>query len=292
MADEVDLVLDARAELGEGPIWDPDAGRLVWVDIQAGRLHRTDPSTGEDSTQDVGRPVGSVALRRDGGLVLAADDGFRLLDPGAAETRLFAPVEAENALTRMNDGKVDPAGRFWAGTMARDEGPGLGTLYRLDPDGTTTAMVAPIGISNGLDWSADGTTMYYIDTLAQSVDTFRYDLATGSISDRRVHIRFDRGADGGPDGLTLDAAGYLWVALWDGWCIRRYAPDGRLDREIRFPAARITSMTFGGPTYEDLYVTSAWKDLSSAERAAQPHAGGLFHLRPGVAGRPLWRYAG
>ena len=121
MADKVDLVLDARAELGEGPIWDPDAGQLVWVDIQAGRLHRTDPSTGADSTLEVGRPVGSVALRRRGGLVLATDDGFRLLDPGSTTTRLLTPVEADRPLTRMNDGKVDPAGRFWAGTMARDE---------------------------------------------------------------------------------------------------------------------------------------------------------------------------
>ena len=292
MADKVDLVLDARAELGEGPIWDPDAGQLVWVDIRAGRIHRTDPSTGTDSTLEIGRSVGSVALRRRGGLVLATDDGFRLLDPGSTTTRLLTPVEADRPLTRMNDGKVDPAGRFWAGTMARDEGPGLGTLYRLGPDGTATAMVAPIGISNGLDWSDDGTTMYYIDTLDQSVDTFRYDLATGSISDRRVHIAFDRQRDGGPDGLTLDAEGYLWLALWDGWCVRRYAPDGTLDREIRLPVARVTSLTFGGAAYEDLYITCAWKDLQAEDRSAQPLAGGIFHCRPGVAGRPLWRYAG
>jgi sugar lactone lactonase YvrE len=292
MSDEVDLALDARAQLGEGPIWDPDAGEVVWVDIVEGIVHRTNPRTGTDTTLSVGRPIGSVALRRGGGLVLATDDGFRLLDPGATETRLYAPVEADRPSTRMNDGKVDPAGRFWAGTMARDEGPGQGTLYRLDADGTATAVVSPVSISNGLDWSDDGETMYYVDTLAQSVDTFRWDAATGALSDRRVHIRFDRQADGGPDGLTIDAEGFLWVAFWDGWCVRRYAPDGSFDREIRLPAARITSMTFGGPAYEDLYITSAWKDLSPAERAAQPHAGSLFHIRPGVAGRPLWRYEG
>jgi sugar lactone lactonase YvrE len=291
MNDEVELVLDARAAIGEGPVWDAPANELVWVDILAGLIHRTTPD-GRDTTFDVGRPVGSVALRRSGGLVLATDDGFRILDPGASATRLVAAVEADDPLTRMNDGGCDPAGRFWAGTMARDEGPGLGTLYRLEADGTVAAVVRPVSISNGLDWAPDGITMYYIDSTAQGVDTFRWDASTGTLTDRRRLITFDRRADGAPDGLTLDADGHIWVALWDGWCIRRYTPGGRLEREVRLPVARVTSMAFGGPDLRDLYVTSAWRDLTDTERASQPHAGSLFRCRPGVTGRLPARYAG
>jgi sugar lactone lactonase YvrE len=254
----VELVLDARARLGEGPVWDDESGELVWVDILAGVVHRTTP-TGRDVTLEVGRTVGAVGLRQGGGLVLATDDGFHLHDPGETTTRRIVAVEADDPLTRMNDGKVDPEGRFWAGTMAFDEVSTLGSLYRLDPDGTVTTMLTDVGISNGLDWTADGSTMYFI---------------------------------GNPDGMTLDEEGYLWVACWDGWCVRRYAPDGSVDREIRFPAAHVSSVAFGGPDLDELYVTTAWHMVEEADRAAQPHAGSLFRCRPGVRGRPANRFAG
>jgi len=287
----VELVLDARVRLGEGPVWDDAAAELVWVDILEGIVHRTSPRTGRDVVLDVGRPVGSVGLRRGGGLVLATDDGFRVHDPGATTTRLIAAVEADDPLTRMNDGKVDPAGRFWAGTMAFDEVSVMGSLYRLDPDGTVTTMLTGVGISNGLDWSADGSTMYFIDSPTRGVDTFRWDGATGTIADRRrlVTIGPDEGK---PDGMTLDAEGYLWVACWDGWRVRRYAPDGSFDREIRFPAAHVSSVAFGGPDLDELYVTTAWHMVDPADRAAQPTAGSLFRCRPGVKGLPSARFAG
>jgi sugar lactone lactonase YvrE len=287
----VELVLDARVRLGEGPVWDDSTGDLVWVDILEGIVHRTAPSTGRDVVLSVGRSVGAVGLRRGGGLVLATDDGFHVHDPGATTTRRIAAVEADDPLTRMNDGKVDPAGRFWAGTMAFDEVSTMGSLYRLDPDGTVTTMLTGVGISNGLDWSADGSTMYFIDTLTHGVDTFRWDGASGTISDRTRLVTIG-GDEGNPDGMTLDVEGYLWVACWDGWRVRRYAPDGSFDREIRFPAAHVSSVAFGGPDLDELYVTTAWHMVDPADRAAQPQAGSLFRCRPGVKGRPSARFAG
>ena len=286
----VELVLDARAELGEGPVWDDETGELVWVDILKGRVHRTTPA-GVDTVLEVGRSVGAVGLRRGGGLVMATDDGFHLLDPGATTTRRIAAVEADDPATRANDGKVDPQGRFWAGTMAFDEVTVSGSLYRLDPDGTVTRHLTDVGISNGIDWSADGRTMYFIDSPEAGVDTFRWDGEAGTISDRRRLATIP--ADGGkPDGMTLDAEGYLWVACWGGWAVRRYAPDGTLDRVIRFPVAHTSSVAFGGPDLDELYVTTAWHLLSEEDRAAQPLAGGLFRCRPGVRGRLPGRFAG
>ena len=288
----VELVLDARARLGEGPVWDDESGELVWVDILEGIVHRTTPATGRDVTLQVGRTVGAVGLRQGGGLVLATDDGFYLQDPGATTIRRIAPVEADDPLTRMNDGKVDPEGRFWAGTMAFDEVSTMGSLYRLDPDGTVTTMLTDVGISNGLDWTADGSTMYYIDSHKHGVDAFRWDGPMGTIADRRRLVDAGTGDEGNPDGMTLDDEGYLWVACWDGWCVRRYAPDGSVDREIRFPAAHVSSVAFGGPDLDELYVTTAWHMVDPAERAAQPLAGSLFRCRPGVRGRPANRFAG
>ena len=286
----IELVLDARAQLGEGPVWDDETGELVWVDILKGRVHRTTPA-GADQVVEVGRSVGAVGLRRGGGLVLATDDGFHLLDPGATATRRIAAVEADDPLTRANDGKVDRQGRFWAGTMAFDEVTVSGSLYRLDPDGTVTRQLTGVGISNGIDWSADGSTMYFIDSPLGGVDAFRWDGPGGTIADRRRLAAIPDGG-GKPDGMTLDAEGYLWVACWGGWAVRRYAPDGRLDRTIRFPVANVSSVAFGGPDLDELYATTAWHLLGPTERAAQPLAGGLFRCRPGVRGRPAGRFAG
>lgn len=287
---EVHLVLDAKAEIGEGPVWDDHSGELVWVDIAGGLVHRTKPD-GTDSVLDVGRHVGAVGLRQDGGLVLAANDGFRLQDQGSTETRLVAAVEADDEATRMNDGWCDPAGRFYAGTMGYSKAPGLGALYRLGPDGTATKVVSDVTISNGLDWADDGRTMYYIDTPTQALDAFDWDRATGDLSNRRRVIDFPL-ADGAPDGLKIDAEGHIWIAFWGGWSVRRFTPGGRLETEIRLPVSHVTSMAFGGDDLGDLYITSAWSELSPAQRAAEPLAGALFRCRPGVVGRPSPRFDG
>ena len=283
-----ELVLDARARLGEGPLWDERRRVVVWVDILAPAVHAFRPGDGSDTVMPVAQAVGAVALREQGGLLLALEDGFWLRDAGGRMLRL-APVEADDRSIRMNDGRVDPEGRFYCGTMAYDERPGAASLYRLEPDGRISRVLTGATISNGIDWSPDGRTCWYIDTPTRGVDVFDYERGTGELSHRRRVVTIPDGA-GWPDGLTVDAEGCAWVAFWGGWCVRRYTPDGALDREIRLPVAQVTSCTFGGDKLDELYITTAWNGLSDADRAAQPLAGGLFRARPGVRGLPARRF--
>lgn len=288
---EAELVLDARAELGEGPVWDAVARCLYFVDILRGDVHRFDPAARTVRTHHVDQPVGAVVPAARGGLVLAVRDGFARLDLDTGAVRAIADVEADRPDLRMNDGKCDAAGRFWAGTMALDERPGAGSLYRLDPDGRVHTMLRDVGISNGLGWSADGRLMYYVDTLTQRIDRFDVDPASGSITNRRAFVRIPAG-HGAPDGLTVDADECVWVALWGGGVVHRYRPDGRLDTVIRVPATHPTSCAFGGADLRDLYITTARISLSERQRAEQPAAGGLFRCRPGAAGTGPHRFAG
>jgi len=285
------LVLDARAELGEGPVWDERGGALYFVDIMRGRVNRFDPADGSRRVYDIGVAVGALAPTDAGDFVLATADGFARLDPIAGAVRPIAKVEADRPGNRMNDGKCDPAGRFWAGTMALDEHAGAGALYRLDPDGAVHTMLRDVTISNGLDWSGDARTMYYIDSGRRSVDAFDFDAASGSIANRRTLVRVAE-RDGVPDGMTLDADGCLWVALWGGGAVHRYGPDGALEAIVRLPVQHVTCCAFGGCELRDLYITTAAIKLSDRERAEQPHAGGVFLARPGVRGRPANRFNG
>ena len=213
---ESELVVRTRAEVGEGPIWDPGTETLVWVDITGSAVHRFDPATGRDECMDVGIDVGAVAVRASGGLVMAAADGFRSLEADGSQM-VLAEVEADDPTMRMNDGKCDRHGRFWAGTMAYDEAApaGLGKLYRLDPDLSVRVMVDGVSISNGIDWSPNDRLMYYIDSPTRRVDVFDFDLDDGAISNRRTLIEVDASL-GFPDGMTVDANGDLWVAVWGG----------------------------------------------------------------------------
>ncbi len=292
-AEEAELVLDARAELGEGPVWDATTDELVWVDILGRRVHRYRPDDGSSRTFETPSPVGAVATRSNGGLVLALEDGFWLQDPGDGNggLRRLTEVESDVPGNRMNDGKVDPAGRFWAGTMAYDGTPGAGSLYRLEPDGHVTRVLRGVTTSNGLGWSPDGRLMYYIDTPTQRVDAFDYEVRTGEIDGRRTLVEIPAEV-GSPDGMTVDAEGFLWVALWGGWAVHRYRPDGRLDGSIRVPVSQVSSCTFGGDGLSELYITSAATELGPDDLTAQPHAGSLFRSRPGVAGLPTHSFAG
>lgn len=298
------LVLDAKAELGEGPVWDTRASCLYFVDILRGRVHRCDHASGPPPRRsdgagfgaagriyEIGISVGAVAPTESGDLIMAVRDGFARLDPAAGTVRTVVAVEADRPANRMNDGKCDAAGRFWAGTMALDEQAGAGALYRLDPDGRVHTMVTGVTISNGIDWSDDDRLMYYIDSGTGSVDVFDFDGSDGSIRNRRTVVRIDE-SDGVPDGMTLDDEGHLWVALWGGGAVHRYSPDGRLDAIVRVPAPHVTCCAFGGADLRDLFITTATIKLSEAERAAQPQAGGLFRARPGVKGRPPNRFKG
>jgi sugar lactone lactonase YvrE len=288
---DVELVLDARADLGESPIWDDRRQRLLFVDIMRGNVHAFDPATGADRVVHVGRPVGAIALTSRGDWILAAERGFFRADPDTGHADLLVDVEPERTDTRMNDGAVDPAGRFWAGTMSLVRRAGQGALYRLDPDGTAHRMLAPVTTSNGIDWSPDGRLMYYVDTRTRRIDVFDFDVATGTPSGRRTFVDL---ADvvGRPDGLVVDQDGAIWVALWEGGAVRRYTADGRLDEVVRVPAALTTKCAFGGPSLADLYITTASGRPDALDRADDPHAGGLFRVRPGVVGQPVRRFAG
>jgi sugar lactone lactonase YvrE len=283
MTTELTTTLEAAAELGESPIWNQRTGELVWVDIVAGHIHFFEPSTGNDRIIEVGQPVGAVGLRRSGGLVLAVRDGFALLGPSDERPRLVAAVEMENAAHRMNDGACDARGRFWAGTMQFDSGGPTGSLYRLDPDGAVDRMLTGVTTSNGIDWSLDGRTMYYIDSATRGVDAFAFEVESGAISARKRVVEVEGGV-GVPDGLTVDSDGFLWVALWGGGQVRRYAPDGRLALTVNLPVSQVTSCAFGGPDLRTLYVTSACTGLDAAALRKEPLAGSVFAIQTDVVG--------
>jgi sugar lactone lactonase YvrE len=276
-----ELVLDAHARLGEGPFWDAATSRLGWVDILQSAVHRFDPVTGEDLAVDVGQHVGAAVPRAGGGLVLAVAGGFALLDDGGTVTPL---ADLTKPGMRMNDGKVDPRGRFIAGSMAYDESPGAGSLYRLDPDRSVHVLVEGVTVSNGLAWTADGGTLYYVDTPTRGVDAFDYDLDSGAVANRRRAFTIPE-EHGFPDGMTIDDEGHLWVAFWGGWAVRRYAADGTPLAVVELPVSQVTSCAFGGADGGDLYITCATPtEADGAGDTPQPHAGGLFRCRPGVTG--------
>ena len=310
-----EVVLDVGAEHGEGPLWHRADSRLDWTDLGAGRLHRFDPESRRDDVIEVGAPLGAFAPRTQGGYVLAVEKGFAFLDTKTGEVDLFAPIEpGPGPAVRMNDGKCDPQGRFWAGTMAGSVAPGRGSLYRLDPDLTVTKVLDGLTISNGLDWSDDGTTMFFIDSLAGrgvwdrptgGVDAFDFDGATGTISGRRRVIDVTNDPSGPTsmtiaDGMTIDADGFVWVAIWGAGEVRRYSPRGELDTVVEMPVACPTSVAFGGDDLADLYITSMTLDLAvppeyrrhDAFSKPRPHEGALFRCRPGVRGRPPCAFAG
>jgi sugar lactone lactonase YvrE len=272
-------------EFGEGVVWDHVRSELLWVDLQAGVLYRGRP--GPASVQLVGRtevgyPLGAVAPTRDGGWLVAAGAGFARLTEDGALTWIAQPAAGQPGL-RMNDGACDPAGRFWAGTMAYAETPGAGTLYRLDPDGTTTAMVSGTTISNGLGWSADATTLWFADSGRGSVDSFRFDAEAGTLSSRRTVIVVDP-EEGVPDGLTVDAEDHIWVALFGGGEVRRYTPDGELVARVPLPVSCPTSCCFGGAELSTLFISTAQRMVAGETGISEPDAGRLFRADTGIRG--------
>jgi sugar lactone lactonase YvrE len=288
---EVQVVLDVHASVGEGPVWDERTNTLVWVDIMNNLVHVFDPASGQDRSVDVGQPVGAAGLRERGGLVLALRDGFAVLDADLGDLHWVAHVEQDIPTNRMNDGKCDAAGRFWAGTMAFSVTPGVASLYRLDPDYRVTRVLSNLTLSNGLDWTPDNRRMYYIDSRTQRVDAFDFDLEHGTLGERRTLVDLPREV-GLPDGMTVDSEGGVWVALHGGGALHRYTPDGQLERTLRVPARQVTCCAFGGADFGDLYITSMTHGVSEEALREQPLAGALFRARPGVRGRPAYRFAG
>jgi sugar lactone lactonase YvrE len=274
-----------QAQLGEGARWDARRGELLWVDILAGRVNRervaADGGLIPVRTYQVPGTVGAVApVEGDEGWLLAAGMGFAYLTPDGS---LRSLAEVAPAGTRMNDAACDPQGRFWAGTKA--DRAGGAALYRLDPNGRTEVMLDGLTISNGLGWSPDGGTMYFAHTTLRVIHAFAFDGELGTISDGRVLVRVDEEV-GGPDGLTVDADGDLWVAIFGGGRVRRYSPDGELREELPVPATETTSCAFAGPGLNRLYVTTATEYWSDEQRRAEPAAGLVYRFDMDTTGRP------
>jgi sugar lactone lactonase YvrE len=279
---KAELALAVQAELGEGPVWDERSQELYFVDIKGHRVHAFAPASGAHRSFPTFGPVGAVVLRDDGGLVLAAQDGFFFAHSDGTGLERFGEFRIDSETVRFNDGKVGPGGHFLAGTMDHHEELTVGSLYILKADAGVSVLLDPVSISNGLAWDADGTTVYYIDTPTHRIDAFNFDQGTGEISNRRVVAEI---TDASPDGMAIDAEGYLWVACWDGSRVDRIDPaDGRRVATVRVPTSHVSSVAFGGPSLEDLYITTARHNLSAAQLAAEPHAGDLFVARVGVAG--------
>lgn len=285
MADDkgVSCVADVKAVLGEGPVWVAREQALYWVDIK-GRLLFRRTLAGEITEWQTPLRIGSLAPRAPGGFVAGTERGFAWVDPESGRYEPFASPEPDRPTNRFNDGKLDRAGRFWGGTMDDSEQSASGALYRLDAGREPVRVDDDYRVTNGPAFSPDGRTMYHNDSARQRV--YAFDLgATGSASGKRVFAQFGEG-EGYPDGMTVDSEGCLWVAFWDGWCLRRLSPAGERLAELKLPVQRPTSCAFGGADLEHLFVTSARIGLDEAAIETQKQAGGLFVLEPGVSGVP------
>lgn len=288
---QVTCVRQEQAILGESPVWDPERRALWWIDCVAPALHRYDPARDTDVRLELGERIHAIGLGADGGLIAAMVGGLARLDPETGTVETVARPEASRRDHRFNDGKCGPDGRFWVGSMHRSYAGASGHLYHLDPDGRATPVLHGLTVPNGLGWSPDGTIFYLGDSPTGAITAYAFDGDTGGLSAPK-RLTGPGAAPGWPDGLAVDAQGFLWNARWDGGCVARFAPDGRLDRTVAMPVTRPTSCAFGGPALDRLYVTSARIGLDAAALAEQPLAGGLFALDPGVAGAPVGTFGG
>jgi sugar lactone lactonase YvrE len=280
-------VLNARARLGEGPLWDAAKQVLYWVDILNHRVHVFEPSSGDDCHWEVGDVGSALALMDDDNLLVAMGNRLAQLDLSSGTVQTLTTLKFDSPDIRFNDGKCDPQGRFWIGTISQE--PGQAALYRYDPDGTLHTMETGLTISNGLGWSPDGGTFYLTDSPERTIYAYRFDGDSGQISDRRVAIHLENDAVE-PDGLAIDRDGNLWTALWDGWCVACFSPSGEPLGRVEFPVPRPTCPTFGGPDLQTLYVTSAAVGLSQQEIRQGFYSGDVFAVAvpvPGLATTPF-----
>ncbi|MFP7736644.1 SMP-30/gluconolactonase/LRE family protein [Priestia aryabhattai] len=288
----IQLVLNTKAELGEGPSWDSRRKVLYWVDITRQKLHLYNPTDKAHTTFDTGQYIGSVVPRKLGGIVMTLKHGFYAYEFETKNMELIGTVELDKPNNRFNDGKCDAAGRFWAGTMGHDSRPNVGALYCLDTDWSIKKVLDNIGISNGIAWNPDNSIMYYIDSLTNKVMAYDYDLTTATISNPRVAVSIPH-SFAFPDGMTSDEEGMLWVAIWNGSAVTRWNPKtGKLLETVHVPATRTTSCVFGGDDLQDLYITSARIGLEEKILAKEPYAGGLFVVNTKVRGLPTYAFGG
>jgi len=287
--DSIACVADVHAVLGEGPVWVAREAALYWVDINARKIFRL----GEDRQIDewpTPLRVGSLAPRAAGGFIAGTDEGIAEINLETDRFEVVLNPEDELPGNRFNDGKVDRQGNFWTGTMDDAERRASGSLYRVGPDLDCTSVDAGYRVTNGPAFSPSGEIMYVNDSSLQV--TYSYRLGQdGTPWEREIFLQHGKG-DGYPDGMTVDSEGCLWIAFWDGWCVRRFSPSGEMLRKVEMPVARPTSCAFGGPDLDRLYISSASRDLDETAMRMQPNAGGLFMLMPGVQGIAEEPFAG
>jgi len=279
-----------RVEHGEGPVWDAEGQNLYWVDINQGKYVRLHLPDGQLRVYEVGQPLGVLALRQAGGLVMGLRDGFAFWDEENQHLHLLGGPEQDDARVRFNDGAVDPQGRFWAGTMEWEGKAPLGKLFCLQADGNWHQMEDGLWISNGMAWSTDQSTFFFIDTLQHAVFAYDYEPASGRISNKRVHLSFS--SDEYPDGMAMDGEGGFWIALYGSGKLARFDAEGKRLPDINLPVAYPTSCCFGGPEMNTLFITTSHIQLSPEEKAAQPLAGCTFYLHTEVQGMPQRRFGG
>jgi sugar lactone lactonase YvrE len=284
--ESLEVIVHTNAVLGEGPSWDAEHNRLLWVDIEGHLLHIYYPDTKENVTYDIGQSIGAVVPYREEEVIIALYEGFHKYHLSTGDLTFIANPERGYLNNRFNDGKCDARGRFWAGTMSLDGQSECGSLYCLDLDLSVRKAFANVSTSNGLGWSPDGLTMYYIDTPTRQVDVFDYNLDMGTLSNRRRAFTMPEDA-GFPDGMTVDSEGMLWIAEWDGGRVARWNPyTGQLLNEITVPSGHVTSCVFGGSDLEDLYITTACTGMSADQRRERPLSGNLFRISTGIKGQP------
>jgi sugar lactone lactonase YvrE len=291
--DRIELVIESQAILAESPCWDEKKQLLYWVDILQKQLHIYQPQTNRDRIIQLDELVSCVVLRESGGVVLTLQSGFAGFDLDTEQINFLIQPENHPLSNRFNDGKCDPFGRFLAGTMAIDETPRAGALYCLDEHLKIKRLLGELSISNGIGWSPDYLTMYLIDSPTKNVFAFDYDLDQGNISNRRVVVTIPDELKGYPDGMAIDQEGMIWVALWAGFKVTRWNPHtGELLQSISLPAPNVTSCTFGGLNMNELYITTARKDLDQAALAQYPLAGSVFRLKTDIVGMKNFEFIG
>lgn len=284
-----DRALEVGAVLGEGPVWDDRSSSLLFVDIKGERVHRYEPETGAHTSFPTGAPVGAVVLGQDGGLLLALLDHFATCCADGTGIEAVGDFRSDATSVRFNDGKVDPWGRFVAGTMDWKEHDAIGSLYTLSPTGDVTVLVDSVTVSNGLDWSADLSQLFYVDSVLRRIDVFEVDPDSGALSGRQIHREIDLD-DGFPDGLAIDVEDCIWLACYGGSKVCRFTPDGRLDKVVSLPVPRVTSVAFGGPELDRLYITTAAGGSLDGPDSSPDGGGDLYVADPGTQGRPAHRF--
>ncbi len=279
-----ELYYNAKATLGEGPAWDAKTQTLYWVDVLEKRIY-----AGSKLFLQLDDFVSCLAPRTDGGFVIAQRFGFWTFEPDTNKLFTLASPKGEPSNNRFNDGKCDPRGRFVAGTMDHNEQETSGSLYSLSPEGRIKKLLKDVRISNGLAWSPDCATMYFIDTPTREVKAFEYDIETGQIANPRVLIHFED-TFGWPDGMTTDANGNLWIAMWGGARVTQWNPRGVLMEQFGIPALNPTSCVFGGPNLNELFITTARVGMDAAAMKKYPQAGGVFRMETNVTGMPTYEF--